>query len=193
MNGSERKAPLFETTIDQDTIFNGRVFSVEVRQVRLSDGQQGRREIVRHHGGACTVALDQNGMVAMVRQFRSPFEELMLEIPAGKLEPGEDPAVCAERELKEETGLTADCLEPLAVMYPSPGYCSEILHIYLATGLHQGEAEPDPGELLHCERYRLADLLAMIDRGDIRDGKTVTALLTLDRRLRQTRPENGGV
>lgn len=191
MTGAERMAPLLETTIQQDTVFDGRVFSVEIRQVQLSDGQQSRREIVRHHGGACTVAIDDQGMVAMVRQFRSPFEEELLEIPAGKLEAGEDPAICAERELKEETGLTADHLEPLAVMYPSPGYCSEILHIFLATGLHQGEAQPDPGEFLRCEWHALPDLLAAIDRGGVRDGKTVTALLSLDRRLRLTRSESG--
>ncbi len=176
-----------EKTVHSEKIFSGRVFEVEVLTVQLHDGRPARREIVRHNGGACVVAVDENRQVYLVRQFRKPYDEMMLEIPAGKLEIGEDPAECAKRELTEETGLTAAKIEWLTTIYPSPGYCSEVLTIYLATGLAQGAAAPDEGEHLICQRMPLDVLLQMIDRGEIRDAKTQVGLLALDRRLREGR------
>lgn len=172
-----------EKTIHSDTVFSGRVFSVEVQTVRLHDGRPAHREIVRHNGGACIVAMDSRQQVYLVHQFRKPYDAMMLEIPAGKLEPGEAPLSAARRELTEETGLTADKIELLATMYPSPGYCSETLTIFLATGLTQGKATPDEGEHLSCQCYPLSDVLEMIDSGEIRDAKTIVGLLTLSRRL----------
>jgi ADP-ribose pyrophosphatase len=172
-----------EKTIDSKIVFEGRVFRVEVHNVCLHDGRLASREIVRHTGGACVVALDDRQRVYLVRQFRKPFDDILLEIPAGKLEPGEDPLVCAGRELTEETGLTAQKIEWLTTIYPSPGFCSETLWVYLATGLSRGDACPDEGEHLTCEVYPLNAALKMIDRGEIRDAKTQVALLTLSRRL----------
>ncbi len=172
-----------ERTIQTEKIFDGRVFKVEVQTVELLDGKPAKREIVRHNGGACVVALDHDQKVYLVRQFRKPYDAELLEIPAGKLEPGEDPAECARRELIEETGLHADKIDFLAKIYPTPGYCSEILSIYLATGLTQGEAQPDADEHLSCHAFPLEEILAMIDRGEIYDAKTLVAILTLSRQL----------
>lgn len=181
-----------ERTMQTEKIFSGRVFQVEIQTVELQDGKSARREIIRHNGGACVVALDDQQQVYLVRQFRKPYDMELLEIPAGKLEPGEDPAECAGRELTEETGLRASHLEWLATIYPTPGYCNEILTIYLATGLTQGEANPDDGEHLSCHAYPLPVVLAMIDRGEIRDAKTLIALLTISRRLEQKDRLNEG-
>jgi ADP-ribose pyrophosphatase len=182
-----------EKTLNVEYPFKGRVFNVEVQTVQMHDGRTARREIVRHGGGACILAVDDDLQVYMVKQFRKPYDVELLEIPAGKLEPGEEPIVCARRELQEETGFHAQKIEWLATIYPSPGYCSETLSIYLATGLTQGEASPDDGEHLVCKPYALADILAMLDRGEICDAKTQVALLTFSRRFgTQTAKAAGG-
>ena len=165
--------------------FSGRVFNVEVHAVTLPDGRMSRREIVRHNGGACVLPLDKDLNVTLVRQYRKAFDREMLEIPAGKLEPGEDPLTCARRELAEETGLTARQFLLLTVFYPSPGYCSEVLSVYLATGLTKGKANPDEGEFLACQTYPLDTLLDLVDQGKIQDGKTLIALLMTSRRIMQ--------
>lgn len=179
---------LTEKTITCEQVFSGRVFQVEVQTVVLMDGRSACREIVRHCGGACVLAVDDNQRIHMVRQYRKAFDRELLEIPAGKLEPGEAPAECARRELTEETGLQAKNLSLLSTIYPSPGYCSEILYIYLATGLTAGEPRPDDGEYLIGVTLSLTEALAMVDRGEIPDAKTQIALLVLSRRMSQPDP-----
>lgn len=174
-----------EETTGMDQKFAGRVFQVEVHEVRLPDGRLAKREIVRHSGGACVVAIDDQDHVYLVRQYRKPYDTELLELPAGKLEPGEDPLDCATRELTEETGMTAQSIEWLATVYPSPGYCSETLSIYLATGLTYGQSNLDDGEFLSVHPYPLEEALSMVDRGDIRDAKTVVGLLRAQRVLQQ--------
>lgn len=174
---------LLETTTDSTTVFLGRVFSAEVMDVALSDGRAAKREIVRHNGGAAIVPIDDQQNVYLVRQFRSPFDKVLIEIPAGKLEINENPKDCAERELREETGLLADKIDDLGEILPSPGYCSEVLYLYMATGLRQGPTDPDDGEIVHVVKYPLSDVLAMIDSGTISDAKTVVAILKAARRL----------
>jgi ADP-ribose pyrophosphatase len=178
-----------EETIDKTIHFEGRVFTIEEHTVRLHDGQRARREIVRHPGGACVVPVDADGNVHMVQQFRKPYDMMLLEIPAGKLEPGEDPLVCAVRELGEETGFTANNVEWLATVYPSPGYCDETLTIYIATGLTIGDVNPDEGEFLSNRSLPLNEALEMIDRGLIRDAKTQIGLLRAERWLRVHMPD----
>ncbi|MGI6325353.1 MAG: NUDIX domain-containing protein [Saccharofermentanales bacterium] len=172
-----------EDTILTNTVFEGRVFKVEVQSVRLQDGRPAYREIVRHPGGAGILAIDKELYVYLVRQYRKPYDQVLLEIPAGKLEPDEEPLACARRELIEETGLTAEHFEFLATVYPSPGYCSETITIFLATGLKPGWSQPEDGEFLSCDRMPLAEALTLLDLGKIPDAKTRIALLTLARRL----------
>ncbi|HOO61414.1 MAG TPA: NUDIX hydrolase [Bacillota bacterium] len=174
---------LVERIVSRDVKFVGKVFTAEVMDVTLFDGSHSNREIVRHSGGATIVPLDSENNVYMVRQFRSPFEEVLLETPAGKLEAGEDPKLCAIRELKEETGFEADEVIDLGAHYSSPGYCSEILYTYLATGLHAGDSTPDNGEFLQVRKYPITTLLQMIDDGRLKDGKSVSAILKTARRL----------
>ncbi len=172
-----------EEIIHKERKFTGRVFAAEILDVRLQDGSYGKREIVRHNGGAAVVALDDEMNVYVVRQFRTPFEQVLVEIPAGKLEVGEIPRDCAIRELREETGLRATAVEDLGCIFPSPGYCAESLYLFLATGLTQHDQNLDPGEFVSVEKVPLKVLLEKIDEGKIRDAKTVVALLKTARRV----------
>ena len=139
------------------------------------------REVVRHPGGVSVVALDEDGCTYLVRQYRYPFQSHLWEFPAGKLEPGEEPLPAAMRELSEETGLEAETWTELGVLYATPGYCTEKLYLFLAEGLRQGEAHPDPNEFLDVMRISLDDVLARIDRNEIHDAKTVVGALRADR------------
>jgi len=145
---------------------------------------------VEHPGGVCVVPVAFDGRFWCVRQFRYPFMQEMLEFPAGKLEPGEDPFECAVRELKEETGLTAGKVVYLGPMYPSPGYLNEILHIYLALDLTEGQANLDENEFLTVERVPEARLLAMVMQNEIRDAKTVVGFFKAKQYLQE--PREGG-
>ena len=166
--------------------YEGVVVSVRVDQARLSDGRLTLREVVEHPGGVAVLPLDTDGRVWCVRQFRYPFGRELLEIPAGKLEPGEDPAVCAARELSEETGLSADRRRSLGCSYSSPGNSTEVIHLFLATGLRPGPAHPDDGELLGVEAHPLAELVDAVLRGELADAKSVAAILKTARLLEET-------
>lgn len=166
-----------ENTLSREDKFRGRIVYMHVDQVTLPDGSTASREIVEHSGGVTILPLDEKGNVYCVRQYRYAVGEHVLETPAGKLEEGEDPFACAVRELKEETGFQAEDFRYLGEVYPSPGYCRERLHIYLATGLRKGEAHLDEGEFLDVEVYPLDRLVEMAMTGGIRDAKTMIAIL----------------
>jgi len=174
---------LNEKTVERKIAFEGRVFQVEVKKVELFDGSISNREVVLHNGGATIVALDDDMNVYLVRQFRSPYEKVLLELPAGKLEKGEDPRACAIRELKEETGMEASSVVSLGEMYATPGYCSEIIHLYLAQGLTHGEGNPDDGEFLQTVKMPLEQAVKMVETNEISDAKTMVALLKTARRV----------
>ena len=174
---------LNEEVLQVDPRFIGRVFSVEVQDVRLPDGRKTTRELVRHPGGACVVAIDDQGDLILVHQYRVGTGGPLRELPAGKLEPPEKALACARRELSEETGYTASYWELLTRFQPSPGYTDEVIHIYLARGLTQGLAHPDEGEFIACERLSLGEALADIDEGRLTDGKTCLGILLAARRL----------
>ena len=157
--------------------------------VRLDDGSVARREVVEHPGGVTILPVDEAGNCYMVRQFRYPAGHMMLEAPAGKLEYGEDHRECAVRELSEETGFTADELIYLGGFYTSPGFSSELLHVYLALGLHAGESHLDEGEFLNVEKHSLQALEQMIMDNEIEDAKTIIAVLKAEKVLKDRAKE----
>lgn len=177
----EYEGPLFEKVESTEKIYEGKIIDVERLEVSLPSGKKSTREIVRHNGGAAIVAIDDNDEVFMVRQYRIAAGKELMEIPAGKIEKGEDPAVCAERELREETGYSAGQMRLLTTLYATPGYCSEKLYVYLATNLTSGHPHRDEGEFLKVRKYKLQDLLEMVYEGQISDAKTVAGILLAER------------
>lgn len=165
-----------EQTIKREVIYKGRVLEYVVDTVDVN-GKSAGREMVFHPGGVAVVAMDEKGYVCMVRQFRKPYEKAILEIPAGKIDTGEEPEVCGKRELMEETGYSANHFVSLGQFYPSVGYTNEVIHIFLATGLSKGDANPDEDEYVDIERIHIDELVSMIMSGEIKDGKTIAAIL----------------
>lgn len=169
---------LTEKQLSSEYKFKGRVINLRRDEVLLPDGKTSTREVIEHNGGVCVAAVTDNGEVLMVRQFRYPYSEVVLEIPAGKRNsPDEDPLQCGMRELSEETGASAQKFTFLGELYPSPGYCGEIIWMYAATGLTFGEQNPDEDEFLLCERLPLDRAVEMVLSGEIKDAKTQAALL----------------
>lgn len=169
----------FEKTLDSDTRFEGRVFTVTVDKVELENGRTSTREVVHHNGGACIAALTENDEIYLVRQFRYAFGQELWELPAGKLEKGEDPFEAAKRELGEECGLTAERFVDLGPVYPTVGYCTEIIYCWAATGLAPCGMHLDEDEFLTPEKVPFDRAVEMVLSGEIRDGKTVAALLKI--------------
>ena len=170
----------------RDVLYRGKVFDLIVDQVQYPSGATGIREVARHPGGAVVVPLLGDGRVVLVRQLRYPFGRHLLELPAGKLGPGEDPAVAAGRELTEETGWVAGSLEKLTSIYTSPGFCDEELHIYLGRDLRESpdghkREEGEYSMTLHV--MTLEEAVDLVIRGEIRDAKTIAGLLLAERRL----------
>ena len=172
-----------ETQVESEVKFKGRIVTIRSDKARLHNGKIVSREVVEHPGGVGIVPVDKDGNVLMVSQYRYPIEKTIMEIPAGKLEYGEDPLECAVRELKEETGCTAGKFISLGEMLPSPGYCKETLYAYLALDLKEGEMRLDEDEFLDVERVPLKKLVDMVMSGEITDAKTVVGLLKADKYL----------
>ncbi len=168
---------LTEKCISQKYIFNGRIINLRVDDITLPNGEPAIREVVEHPGGVGVLALDENYNVICVRQYRYPYSEVTLEIPAGKKDKGEEPLICGMRELKEETGITAERFIPLGRVYPTPGYVDEVIHLFLALGLQKGECNPDEDEFVETEWIPLDTLVEMCIDDKITDAKTQTAVL----------------
>lgn len=176
----------FEKRLDGETVFEGKIVRLCVDRAELHNGKVVRREVVQHPGGVTILPVDENGDCYMVRQFRYPFGRMMLEAPAGKLEYGEEHRPAAIRELSEETGLSAEKLIYLGACCTSPGFSSEVLHIYLALGLQKGEQHTDEDEFLNVEKISLQKLVEMVMSGEIDDGKTIVAVLKAEKYLQKT-------
>lgn len=168
---------LFEKTLKEEPIFKGRIINVHVDDVELEDGSLSKREVVDHGGGVSVVALTENDEILLVRQFRYPYKEVISEIPAGKLEKGENPYDAGMRELREETGYTTKALKSLGELLPTPAYCSEKIYLYLADELEFCGQELDEGEFLSVEKYPLDTLYEMVMNNEITDAKTSIAIL----------------
>lgn len=169
---------LMETYQDGKVVFDGKIIRVEHWTVKLPNGNLALREVACHPGASAVVALDEMENIILVRQYRAPIGRLTLEIPAGKFDHvGEDPLVCAQRELSEETGLLADSWRKLTVLETTPGFCNERIHIYLATGLRQGETHPDEDEFVATVRMPLREAVSKVMDGTFRDGKTALAIM----------------
>ena len=166
-----------EQTLDSRLIFDGKVIRVTLDTVRLENGDTSMREVVHHHGGACIMPVTDQGEVYLVRQFRYALGEEMWELPAGKLEAGEDPFEAAKRELTEECGVYADEYIPLGQIYPTVGYDTEIIYIWAARGLHPAAMHLDSDEFLTPERIPLIKAYEMVLSGEIKDAKTVAGIL----------------
>lgn len=167
----------FEKTITSDEIFKGKVFSVKKEIVLLPDNSKANREVVIHNGGVGVLPIDENKNILLVKQFRKGAEKVMLEIPAGKSEAGEDPEACAMRELLEETGYTSSKLTYLGNFYPTPAYCSELIHIYKAENLIFKGQKLDDGEFLELVTISIEDAYKMVLSNEITDAKTIIAIL----------------
>lgn len=170
---------LTEKTLSRKTIFNGKIINVHIDDAKLPNGKTVSREVVTHSGGVCIAALTDNDELLFVRQFRYPYGAVLLELPAGKLAPGENPIECGKRELREETGATAKNFESLGKLYPSPGFCNEIIYLYFATKLTFGEMSPDDDEFLELQRIPFELAIQMVIENKITDAKTQIAVLKL--------------
>ncbi|MEE1239592.1 MAG: NUDIX hydrolase [Acutalibacteraceae bacterium] len=171
---------LEEKQLSAEYIYQGKIISLRRDKALLPNGNTAAREVIEHNGGVCVAALTDNDEVLFVRQFRYPYMEVIPEIPAGKRDSAEeDPLKCGIRELKEETGATAEKFIPLGKLYPTPGYCGEIIWMYAATGLSYGEQNPDDDEFLTVEKIPLNKAVEMILSGEITDAKTQAAVLKL--------------
>ena len=169
---------LSEQIVDDHETFGGKIFSAHLLTVRDAAGELAAREVVYHHGG-CGVAAVRDGRLCLVRQYRVALGRMTLEIPAGKLDPGEEPAACAARELAEETGLVADSLELIANSAGAPGFNNEKTRVFLARGLHEGAAHPDADEYVDVVWLPVADVVAAIRAGLIEDAKTIVAAFAI--------------
>lgn len=168
---------LVEKTLSSQTVFEGKIITVKVDKALLPNGAEASREVVEHPGGVCILALEEDGTVPLVRQFRYPLGDVMLELPAGKLEYGEEPRPAAIRELGEEVGLEPERLDDLGFIYVSPGFCKEKLHMYLARDVKSVPVHPDEDEFLDIVRLPFAQLVEQVMSGEITDGKTVATVL----------------
>lgn len=164
-----------EKTINREMIYEGRIISVYVDEVSLPDGKTGKRELVKHQGAVAILALKGNKLL-VVEQFRKPLERNLIEIPAGRLDPGEKPYDAARRELEEETGYACDHLVLLSSFYTSPGFADEIIHLFVAEELYPGQKKLDEDEFLQHQEITLTEAKQYIANGQIKDAKTITAV-----------------
>ena len=179
---------LREVPVASETIYDGKILHVEKWTVTCPNGREALREIVVHKGAAAVVPVFEDGTTLLVRQHRVAVDRMTLEIPAGKLDSAdEDPLDCAVRELREETGLAAERMTLLTSLLTTPGFCTEKIAIYLAQGLSQGETHPDEDEFLGLVRIPLEEAVAMVMRGELRNGKTICGLLMAREALRAQR------
>ena len=173
------------TRISTERIYTGKVVNLDLDTVRFPDGSTGQLEMVRHPGASAVVPLldeprSADPRVMLIRQFRHAADDFIWEIPAGRLDPGETPATCAQRELEEETGMSADVLSRLTTILTTPGFTDEKIHLFIAHGLKPGKHRREPDEFMEVHTRKWSEAMGMVRNGEIRDGKTLTALLFVE-------------
>jgi ADP-ribose pyrophosphatase len=164
------------TVLGTRRVYEGRILNLRVDDVRYPNGNQSKVEVVEHNGGVSIVAQPDDASIVLVRQYRPAIGRTLWEVPAGKLEGDEDPAEAARRELIEETGYRCERLRKLWTFYTAPGFCSELLHLFVAEGLTPGRSQPEADEQIETKTFKVADAWAMVERGEIPDAKTQIAL-----------------
>lgn len=170
-----------ETRIDSKVVFEGRMLTMKVDTVKLPNGKQAAREVVVHPGAVAVTAVNDKDEILLIKQFRYPVGRVLWEIPAGKLEKGEDPLICAKRELAEETGYGADGWQHLSTFFTTPGFTDEIMYVYLATGLYEDKKAADDDEFIELHYVPFSQALKMIFAGEIKDAKTIAGILLADK------------
>ena len=175
-----RDAALAERPLTEDVAWTGRIFNVDRLRVQLPDGRNAIRAVVRHPGAVAVVALTDEGRICLVRQYRTALGRVTVEIPAGKLAAGEDPLECASRELLEETGMEAEKIAYLTTIASSAGFCDELIHLYMATGLSFSKSSPDADEFINVDLVEVGELVDAVLDGRIEDAKTVVSALLCD-------------
>ena len=172
-----RDAALAERPLTEDVAWTGRIFNVDRLRVQLPDGRSAIRDVVRHPGAVAVVALTDEGRICLVRQYRTALGRVTVEIPAGKLAAGEDPLECASRELLEETGMEAEKIAYLTTIASSAGFCDELIHIYMATGLSFSKSSPDADEFINVDLVEVGELVDAVLERRIQEAKTVVGAL----------------
>lgn len=169
---------LEEKQLNCSYIYKGRIINLRKDTALLPDGSTAEREVIEHPGGVCVVAINKNKEIYLVTQYRYPYSELLLEIPAGKRDkPNESPLNAAMRELKEETGCTAGRYYDLGKFYPTPGYVNEVIYMFAAADITEGKSNPDDDEFIECTKMPIVTAVEKIMAGEITDGKTIAAVL----------------
>lgn len=173
-----------ERTIKSDKVYQGKIINLRIDTVELPDQKYSKREIIEHPGAVAVVPITEDNKIVMVKQFRKAAEDCLLEVPAGKLEIGEEPLDCAKRELLEETGYKSDNLEYLFKFYTSPGFCNEEISVFVAKDLIKDVAQPDEDEYIEIEKYGIDELVEKISKEEIKDAKTITSILYIKNLLK---------
>lgn len=165
-----------EKTVSSETVYKGPIFDIVQYTVEAENGLA-KRDVLQHNGAVIIIAIKEDGKIIMEKQFRKPFDAVLYELPAGKIDPGEDPEAAALRELKEETGYKAGSIEHLMTYYPTCGYSTEILYIYVCRELEKGETDLDPGESVDVIEFSAEELVDMVMKNEIKDSKAIIGVL----------------
>lgn len=176
-----------EKTLSTNEIYKGRIITLHVDEIELPDGSKASREVVEHSGGVCVAALTEENELFFVRQYRYPYKKVLLELPAGKLEKGEDPLEAGMRELEEECGVVAEKVISMGTVYPTVAYCSEIIYLFAAKGLSRTKQHLDEGEFLDVEKIKVEKAVEMVMSGEISDSKTVALVLKINNLLKENK------
>jgi ADP-ribose pyrophosphatase len=186
MSGPGPRSSLGARTLEHRRLYEGQVLALDLDQVEEPGGVRAAREVVRHRGSVAALPVHADGRIVLIRQYRYAVDQLVWEVPAGRLDPGETPEEGARREVEEEVGIRAGHLEPISVFYTTPGFCDETMHLFRATDLLEVPARPEADERIEARSFALDEALGMIRQGEVREGKTLVAvLLEAERRARR--------